>query len=342
MSDIALVSDGPLGVITLHFNVKEHYLPLREFIETARNTADVINAFNNEVFGGALRYEVIVLPSESGTFKSRLGIFIVAASTAVWGALESDIGKSFVKGLTGNEPAFYAEQAGVKIREMIEGTGDHKTDGQEKDKKSAQAISSVITDSTKSFLETDYNKLRAAGISRDVYRDAYRARNEFYKSCYRNPEIRSIGFDNSENFPINRADFPGYIIEIPPVAEDDVEHPWEIEIQYIQVTSPNWDRGDSQRHWKAKLSNDKTVTFIVDDDYFWELVNDKQVPTQVRDNLKVQWAYIPEGGRRKGTRVLRVLEINGRKLADPLNDAELTTVLGRYASVFGGQPDLFG
>lgn len=340
MPELALAYNGSLAILTLHFNIKEHCIPLRDFIDTSRRTVEIINAFNEEVFSNTLRYEVVVLPPEQGTFKSRLGIFVLAC-TGVWTALESDIGKSFTKGLTGNEPAFYAEKAGVKIKELISPNVNKNADNQKTERKSAEVVSTILAESTKGFLEKGHKRLISSGISVEKYRNAYIARNEFYMSCYRNTEIRSIGFDDSENFPINRKNFPEYIIEIPPAKERDAENRWEVEIVYIQVTSPNWDRGDRQRHWKAKLSPDRTVTFSIDDEYFWDLINNKNIQTQVRDNLKVQWAYIADGGKRRNIRILRVLEINGRWISAPLNETDIGITLSKLVQTNDSQKDLF-
>ena len=177
-------------------------------------------------------------------------------------------------------------------------------------------------------------------MGKDEYREAYAARNDFYEMCYKNPDIQGVGFDDSENFPIPRRDFARYIVSLPPEKENDDDNNWKVEIRYIKVTSPNWERGDN-RLWKAKYEGEKDALFTIEDEAFWKLVEVKQLMPQIFDNMKVQWAYIAENGRRKKTKALRVLEYNGQAVSDPLSDEELGSLLGTFARPKARQTDLF-
>lgn len=328
--------DGTMvGVVPLHFNVEGHSIPLADFIDTARSVSGVIRSFNDEIFGGSLRYEIIVLPPQAGTFLSRLGVVVLGAGAVIFSALESDIGKAFVKGITGNEPAYYAEKVGLKVKDLIESFSSREEIHEKK------VISDIIVDSARGFLSREYDDLRKSGITKDRFGEAYRSRNEFYQTCYRNADIKSIGFDETDHFPISRRDFSRYIIDVPNKEDEDDEADWNVEIVYIQVTSPNWDRRDGQRLWKARLHGDKLVTFSVDDERFWELVDSKSIPTKVRDVLKVQWIFVKDGEKRKSIRVVRVLEINSQKLSDPMPDSEIERIIGSTVRRAPREPDLF-
>lgn len=63
----------------------------------------------------------------------------------------------------------------------------------------------------------------------------------------------------------------------------------------------------------------------------------------VLDNLKVQWACQIIDGRPKNRRVVRVLEYNGNKLAEPLKSDALDAVLGRHKAITArrNEPPLF-
>lgn len=332
--------DGyPLEVIPLHFNVPGHHLPLREFIETASNTQEIIEAFNETIFDGKLRYEILVIPPKPGTFTTFLGI-VVSVGTGVWVISQTDVGKAFIKGLTGYEPAFWAEKAGLKLKEALSMDQADNSDihPEAVDRQSAAMMVSEIA---KGFLRKGYNELRNLGISKEKFRDAYKARNEFYQACYRNDSIRSIGFDETDDFPIERRDFPAFIIELPPQTEDEPEQDWVVEVTHIKVTSPNWDRRDESRQWKAKDGDGKPAFFTIEDKQFWHLAEVEELHTQVVDHLKVQWAFVDENGRRKNIHVLRVLEFNGDHISDPLGDEELKSTLGAYEQHNGSQGGLF-
>lgn len=78
------------GIIPIHFDVSEHSLPLRTFIETAKQTQTIIEVFNKQVFDEQLHFQILVLPPEPGSFLAKLKVVIVAGS--ILGALETDLG----------------------------------------------------------------------------------------------------------------------------------------------------------------------------------------------------------------------------------------------------------
>ncbi len=343
MAEIVSTTEQDLmEIIPIHFDVSDHYLPLHEFIETARTTKEIIDALNDEFFDGRFKYELIVLPPEKGSFKSRLGIKPITAVgilALAWAGLESDIGKGYIKGLTGHEPSYWAEKLGESHKEAI--THDEI---EEQETVSVHCATVILSESTKGFLQKNYNQLRQAGITKKHFREAYEAKNEFYEACYRLPAIKGVGFSDTEDFPIKRNDFPGLIEDIPQKTEEDDERDWTVEIRYIKVTSPNWERTDSQRTWRGKYrqnDQDKFAVFHVEDDLFWGMVEKSKIVSTGVDTLKVQWAFVEEHGRRKFTHVLRVLEYNGAKMSKPMNNEELSEKLHGFSKVDLAQKDLF-
>ena len=135
-------SSYAMEILPIHFDVPGHYLSLRTFIETSRQTEFIIANFNREFFYGKLNYEIIVLPPSQGSFKTRLGVAVIAVGASVWAILESDIGKAFVEGLTGHEPAHWARSAGLELREFIEDLS--KLKGEEEKSVSASACRGEI------------------------------------------------------------------------------------------------------------------------------------------------------------------------------------------------------
>jgi hypothetical protein len=117
-----------------------------------------------------------------------------------------------------------------------------------------------------------------------------------------------------------------------------------VSVESVYVTSPNWDEEDQKtRQWKGKDQIRRDCYFVVEDRAFWQLVKRRTLHVEVLDNLKVQWAYQIVDGRPKNRRVLRVLEFNGDKLADPLDHDAISAILGDYSAVEAsrGQPSLF-
>ena len=103
------------------------------------------------------------------------------------------------------------------------------------------------------------------------------------------PAIKGIGFDDSEEFPIQRNNFPNLIVDLPTKTEDEENRDWTVEIRYIKVTSPNWDRTDAQRTWRGKYrqnDQDKFAVFHVDDDMFWDMVERNKISSKWVSTLK--------------------------------------------------------
>ena len=73
------------------------------------------------------------------------------------------------------------------------------------------------------------------------------------------------------------------------------------------------------------------------------MVKKKKLRVEVMDNFKVQWAYQIIDGRAKHRRVLRVLEVNGDKLADVLTPDAIKAILGEYSTFEAprGEPTFF-
>ena len=330
-----------IGVLPIHFDVPENYLPLATFVDTANQTRAVIDAFNREVFAGNLQFDIFVLPPEEGSFKTRLAVALLAAGGIVWSFAESDIGKAFIKGLTMHEPAHWAAIAGSLVRnQLIESKKDSQlVKVEEEPLRLRQQIETIIvTESAKSFLQKPETELSRIGIRPQTFRDAYEARNEFYKACLKDTNVHALGFDEEEHFPITRRDFVTLQVAVPPKEKEPDIEPWQVETILLKVTSPNWDREDRQRQWKARDPNSRDRFFRMDDEYFWRLVSEQAISPHIIDRILVQWAFI--GDQRRHARVLKVLEYNGERIGEPLNDDALRAILGAY-SLPEREPDLF-
>lgn len=92
-----------------HFDVSESFLDIETFIETAQQAQRIIEALDETFFDGRLNYRLIVLPPTARSFLTRLAV-IAGGVAAVAAFLDTDIGNSYVKGLTGKEPAYWAEK----------------------------------------------------------------------------------------------------------------------------------------------------------------------------------------------------------------------------------------
>ena len=108
------------NIIPFHFDVTRHSVPLDQFINTAKNTQVILNNFNQEFFGNQLKVKIDMLTPRNGGLIEILGIGVAGYVTKLfWEFLQSDVGKAFVKGLTGHEPSYWAEKLGEKTKEYL-------------------------------------------------------------------------------------------------------------------------------------------------------------------------------------------------------------------------------
>ena len=210
-------------------------------------------------------------------------------------------------------------------------------------RKRCHAEAVILAEATKSFLQRETSELVQVGVNPKNFRSAYEARNLFYKSCTEDREIRSLGFEEADIFPIERKDFAKLQVALPPKEEEAQKELWKVEVTTLQVTSPNWDKEDKNRLWKGKDQYGRDRLFRIEDEYFWHLVKHERLHPHITDTLKVQWAFRSEDGRYKDMRVLKVLEYNGEILGSLLDMNSLTLLLGAYGAAqnSSGQQDLF-
>lgn len=187
-------------IILIHFDVLEHHLPLNAFIVTAQSTEALVASFNERLFDGKLYFEMIVLPPEAGTFKSRLGIVVITGGI-LWNALDTDITKAFVKGLTGEEPSYWSQQAGERLRSAIQSVPTIISELSDDDRRSFDQVclteAIILAESAKSFLLKNTDELGTIGLTPHNFPNAFLAKNSFYSTCYDTQEINAVGFDDT-------------------------------------------------------------------------------------------------------------------------------------------------
>lgn len=333
----------------VHFDVEDHFLKLDTFIRTAESTRNIIAALDEAFFQGSLKYELIVLPPKDGSFLSKIAMTVSGGAAAVFAFLNTDVGAAYVEGLTGKPPTEWAQELGQNHRDLAQGTYemlpaldkpmtyemllaalDPTTYNKlESDQAACRSSAKIVVALTRGVLERKSEELSKIGMEAGTLSHALDARAEFYAACINDGEVKGIGFTPDDDFPIPRNSFAERAKK--PTRKEKEEEPleWKVDIENIYVTSPNWDEEDQRtRQWKGKDQIRRDCYFLIDDAEFWRLVNRKDLPVEVLDNLKVQWAYLLTEGRPKNRRVLRVLEFNGVKLADPLTPDAIEAIVG--------------
>ena len=350
MSDLQTSRDP--GEVIFHFDVQRGSIPLSHFIESARAAEEIIASINEQVFDKKLKYEIRVRTPEDGSLIEVLDIWVVGGGALVWAILESDIGKAFVKGLTGKYPADLSEELGEKIRNsLIKLKARHSETNSDADEEEQSAnerklgrlVSTVLALMVIGFLTSDTANFKKIGISPDKFRAAYQGRNRFFKACLDNKEVQGVSFERAPNFTLARSDFPRQIVSMPdqPAPEPEKLTDLAFETVDIVVNSPNWKRDG--RKWQAESAAHQDIAFSVEDEAFWFRVErrDRELQPGIRDNLRVQWAHPIGSGKPTNVKVLRVLSYNGRELAKPMTEQEMKAYEAKLHFVEPEAPDLF-
>lgn len=324
--DVLNIDGAPVGIIPIHFDVPTHYIPLDTFIETADQTRNIIGSFNKELFRNSLSFELVILPAEEGSFISRLGVILLAGWGAVWTFTQSDVGKGFIRGLTGHDPGYWTEQLGSTVREYFDDSSISLDQGKLPERIVDVMDTKAIVDVTKSFLQADPENLQYLNLDVPRFREAISARNTFYQACMADAKIQALGFQENHNFPIKRKDFARLQVDIIEATRPPIESRYKVSVETVTVTSPNWDKDDEHRGWKGRNAQGKEKHFRIEDEHFWNLVAERKLDPHIIDTMKIQWAFPID--RRAQLRVLKVIEYNGQILGQALDDNALRSILG--------------
>ena len=319
-------------ILHFHFDVHDHYLSVETFIAAANSAQKAIEALNQSFFAGELEYELIILPPSSGTFLKKLGLWISGGIASIMYFLETDIGKAYFEGLTGEQPAHWAKLVGEVHQDILEkAQSTNEALIEDQTIGDCRVGSKIIVKMTQGIFEATPTSLKRSGFEQVLPIETLEARSEFFEACLIDKRVKGVGFTPEDDFPIRRANFPERAIKPKRREDEDKPTPWTSSIESIFVTSPNWDKDDqSARKWKGKDSVRRDCYFTIEDEEFWSRVRHGELRVDVLDNLKVQWAFQILDGKPRNRRVLKVVEFNGEILANPLSKGDLDRILEDY------------
>ena len=347
---------GTGSEIIYHFDVEQHRIPLQQFIDTADTTKDILEDFNHQFFDGKLKYNLEVVPSEKGGFVKIIrvvltsgGLFIVGALSSgatsnIIDFLESDIGKSFIKNLTGEEPEHWSGQMGKKLGSLFieKNDADYESDPEDPlsivDEPIKEFTVNFITVLPAYFLSRDVGKLANSNITPDNFPKAFKARNKFYNSCIENEEVRGIAFDRSHDSWIERERFEG--LRVDPPEETPEPQEFQFETTYIAVHSPDWEFTKA-RKWQCRDEKKQYIRFIIEDAIFSKYARDKNknIKPTIKDTMQVQWIYQGEKASQKNVSVLKVISYNGAPISERLSEEEIQKICDDKNIFFKEQED---
>ncbi len=202
--------DAKIAVrLPIHIDVPEHFLTADDYLVAVNSINTCLNEINKRAFEGKLECSLLVFPNEEGSFKGITGVLVkgvkksgqiivvIGAIGGFIGFAETDSFKGLVKGLTKHDLNYYlmGENVGSMLHDMVVGMFTTEND--------------------------DLEKLIPIEINLDK---AIKAKSEFYSMCMQNPRVRGVGFDDTEDFPVQRNRFAYHTSKdrIRPLASDFV------------------------------------------------------------------------------------------------------------------------
>ncbi|RDU63806.1 MULTISPECIES: hypothetical protein [Helicobacter] len=171
-------------IFNIYLGQEEHYITLEEMDKIIQAVNNIGDSLTKKLFTSSSKEFFVVYPYEIGSFKIKIGIVGAALAIMSWLG-ESDLGKAFVKGLTGNETPYYAEKAGELLRDAIKGV-----------------------------LEKSVNTLEIINNNTDnkyILDKSIKEKSELYTLINKSKTIKSISFNPNNEEPIEKKNFYAHI-----------------------------------------------------------------------------------------------------------------------------------
>ncbi|NCC51126.1 MAG: hypothetical protein EOM20_07920 [Spartobacteria bacterium] len=167
----------------IHYDIENHFIPMSDFLTASNAAQKIVDDLNKKILGGQLRYQLVVIPPEEGTFLKTVGIWTVKIAVAgVVLPIAGGLSLGAFKALSGNTPEYYGERYTEALRDM-----------------------------TVNFFSKEVEELEKC-IPHELNLDrAFKAKTDFYISCQSNGDINGLGFDNTKRFPIRHDQFKNHI-----------------------------------------------------------------------------------------------------------------------------------
>lgn len=291
MQDFTSYSSGNFFI---HFDVATHKIPIEQSIVTEQAVKIITDELNKNIFEGKLKIQIYSFSAIEGSKLKKFGATILVGGGFILGQLSPDITNGIVMGLgDGREVKEY-------IRDWTAGSKN---------------IASDFILFTKNFFEKDPHSLEGAGLYKEQFYKAYDARNSFYTSAIDNQELKGIGFDNSEKFPISKDQFPYKLTDLRGIKRTIKRR----KIHILKVVSSINAQENAEDAWRVKdIKKGSTEYVYMKDTSFYKLYwdNDLKVHTMI---AQVKYLIEDDGFgnlkfRDKGKEIEKVFDYDGNSL----------------------------
>lgn len=218
----------------IHFDVENHFIPMNDFLTASTSAQKIVDDLNKQILGGQLRYQLVVIPPEEGTFLKTVGIIVTATVlNAAVVPIASDYVLGAFEGIAEHKPSDYGQDHGRALRDLTVG-----------------------------FFSKEVEELEKC-IPYELNLDrAFKAKTDFYISCQNNDDINGLGFDNTKRFPVRHDQFKNHISKdrVRPLNSD-------FRIYEAVVTSPVIEDKDYVWHFEDAVTGNKISGYMRDESF---------------------------------------------------------------------------
>lgn len=272
-----------------HFDTKNPYINKDNFIQSLNTVQAIYENLNTNIFDNNFKVNIVVLPSEMGSLKQLIGIFILTS------ALSSPIGEissGFLSGLLGKDLKEYGIDAG----------------------KFAQDYLRRILSTTKLELESLIPK--KINIDKSI-----KYKSDFYRKLLEDENIRGIKYKETEN-EIKREKFIYYI-------SSDIVRDLDPEFEYRELQIYRPILGNEQRgKWEFidNKTKEKVLTTIYDTNFLNSILKGKLPlkqspnPDIIKCQIQIDSKMVNGETIEKGKKLIAVYQYNDKKIIDVPND----------------------
>jgi hypothetical protein len=339
-----------LRQVLIHFDVADHFVRIDTFIGSALAAKQAVEAINSTYFNNKLALEIVMFAPETGSLKQYIGVKISSVTQLAfitWATIQvmdSGTVQDISQELFGLTPSEMVVESIQYVKSL--GSDDVEIREEEETERKVQILEEVIARSASRTLEISRDKIIHADVPERLKFELQDAQSKLFDSALRDKEVKSIGFNENDDFPIPRNQFAERAVKPIRREEEEIEEDeWIVELTRIRVTSPNFDRDDQiHRRWKGKSSVGDIILFEILDEEFWQKLRQSKIDFDETTEIEAQLAYRLVKGKIKERRVIRVTKVDNLALATPLTDDATRSIIGEFRHQISrsDSSDLFG
>lgn len=171
----------------INFKQNDNYMSIADYEKVLSSTKTIFENITQDIMSIGSDVELMVYAPQKGCVITIFGISIT--TYGIFKFLESDMGKAFVKELTGHEPAYWSGQLAKLIKTMI------------------VKIYSMSQKELEEFVE----KFREYDECANKLDKSRKAVSNVFQMCKNNPNIEAVGFSEEDVYAITKDDYDLHI-----------------------------------------------------------------------------------------------------------------------------------